>query len=436
MDIEGHALLPFPRQAVWAHLHDPAVLRRAVPGCESMHAVSPEKFVARVSASVGPIKARFEGDAVISEAEPPESFTLTASGKGGVAGFASAVVKIRLQDDVGETRLDYTLEAKLGGKLAQLGARLIESTARSFAEAFFARFSAAMAAPATIAVNEAKPTPVRRRRISILARLRSFMEARKKVRAASRQAQVAVCTPDPMPAAQPTHVPASGYIDIEIGNDIAEVRLNRPEKKNCVSFAMWLEIAQAFNDLGGNDEVRCIVLTGAGGHFSSGADKSEFGEVRSTPEQVATYEQAVSGASEAILDCPKPVVAAIEGYCVGGGLGLAMACDFRVGKAGSEYFIPAAKLGVVYGERATHSLLALVGLVNAKRILFAGHRMDADEAKSMGLVDEVFSEDAYDDGLAEFLGKLTDGSPRTISGSKAILHSITGLTPPDEARTL
>ncbi len=220
----------------------------------------------------------------------------------------------------------------------------------------------------------------------------------------------------------------SGHLDIEIDSDIAEVRLNRPEKKNCVTLAMWIELARIFNDLGTNEQVRCIVLAGAGGHFSSGADKSEFGEVRSTSEQVAAYEAAVSGASDAILSCPKPVVAAIEGYCVGGGLGLAMACDFRVGKTGSQYFIPASKLSLVYGERATQSLLTLVGLVNAKRILLAGERMDAHKAKSIGLVDEVLAQDTFDEQLAEFVGKLTIASPRTVSGSKAILHRLTGLT--------
>ncbi len=190
---------------------------------------------------------------------------------------------------------------------------------------------------------------------------------------------------------------------------------------------MWHDLAQIFNNLGKSEQIRCIALTGAGGHFSSGADKSEFDEVRSTSEQVAAYEAAVSAASDAILSCPKPVVAAIEGYCVGGGLGLAMACDFRVGKAGSQYFIPAAKLSLVYGERATHSLLALVGLVNAKRILLAGERMDAHKAKSIGLVDEVFAEDAFDEKLIEFLDKFTDASPRTVSGSKAILHRLAGL---------
>ena len=446
MDIRGHTTLPFPRQKVWEHLHDPKVLEKSVPGCESLQAVSPEKFEASLTTRVGPIKARFEGDAVITEAHPHESFTLTASGKGGMAGFANAVITIKLREeaeDAGHTRIDYAVDAKLGGKLAQLGSRLIESTARDWAETFFARFSSVMVGekqPGTKVPGEPEAPRPRPKRSPFLARLRASIERRRQARRVRRaQEPQEIQETRAAPASRPARVPASGYIDIEVGNAVAEIRLNRPEKKNCVTLAMWLELAQAFNDLGYKDEVRCIVLTGAGGHFSSGADKSEFPEVRSTPQQIAAYASAVDGASQAILNCPKPVVAAIEGYCVGGGLGLAMACDFRLAKAGSQYFIPAAKLGLVYGERATHTLLALVGVTHAKRILFAGERMDANQAKAIGLIDEVVEADAYleyIEHLEQFVGQLTDASPRSIAGSKAMLHRLIGLTPSDETRAL
>ncbi|BFM17566.1 carbon monoxide dehydrogenase subunit G [Maricurvus nonylphenolicus] len=145
MEIIGKTELPFPREEIWQHLNDPDILRLSVPDCQSLEAESDSKLVATVVAKVGPIKATFNGEAVISDSVPPESYTLTANGKGGVAGFASAVIKVKLTDKGDSTELEYSVAANLGGKLAQLGTRLIESTARKWADKFFNQFSEVVA---------------------------------------------------------------------------------------------------------------------------------------------------------------------------------------------------------------------------------------------------------------------------------------------------
>ncbi|BFM17565.1 enoyl-CoA hydratase-related protein [Maricurvus nonylphenolicus] len=212
-------------------------------------------------------------------------------------------------------------------------------------------------------------------------------------------------------------------IQITITDQIARVQLNRPELKNCVSLAMWQELKRCFDELSKNSDVRCVILSGAGGNFCSGADISEFGEVRNTAEQVHFYEAAVDAANDAIMDCAKPVVAEIEGYCVGGGLGLAMACDFRVATKDCCFFIPAAKMSIVYGLRETQNLLALVGLTHAKRILYTGERMNTERALAIGLVD-IQAADSLQQAIDEFCAPLVAAAPLTVSGSKAILNSL------------
>jgi enoyl-CoA hydratase/carnithine racemase len=146
--------------------------------------------------------------------------------------------------------------------------------------------------------------------------------------------------------------------------------------------------------------------------------------VRSTREQVHHYEHAVDEANDASLNCSKPVIAAVEGYCVGGGLGLAMACDFRVALPGSKLFIPATKMSIVYGLRETQTLLALVGLTQAKRILYMGERIDSSEALRIGLLDEVSDAADMDGALSPWLEKFRLAAPLTVAGSKRILNSL------------
>ncbi len=154
MDLSGEYRIPAPRERVWAMLNDPDVLRACIPGCEDLEQTGDNAFSARVTTKVGPVKATFNGHVTLEDISPPESYTITGEGKGGVAGFASGGADVRLAEDGAETVLTYTASAKVGGKLAQIGSRLIDSTARKLADQFFAKF-VEMASGEITAVSEA-----------------------------------------------------------------------------------------------------------------------------------------------------------------------------------------------------------------------------------------------------------------------------------------
>ncbi|MSP66804.1 MAG: carbon monoxide dehydrogenase [Alphaproteobacteria bacterium] len=149
MEITGEYTLPAPRQAVWEALQDPAVLRASMPGCETLEKLSDTEFTAKVTTKVGPVKAKFTGKVTLSDLDPPNGYTISGEGQGGVAGFAKGSAKVQLSDaGPGQTTLRYTVDAMVGGKIAQIGSRLIEGTARKLADEFFGSFTAQVAARA------------------------------------------------------------------------------------------------------------------------------------------------------------------------------------------------------------------------------------------------------------------------------------------------
>ncbi len=148
MQLTGEYRIPAPRERVWEMLNDPDVLRASIPGCESLEAEGSDKFKAKVTAKVGPVKATFNGEVTLEDLNPPESYRIVGEGKGGVAGFAKGGADVNLAEDGSETLLSYTVDAQVGGKLAQIGGRLIDSTARKMADQFFGSFSELAAGPA------------------------------------------------------------------------------------------------------------------------------------------------------------------------------------------------------------------------------------------------------------------------------------------------
>lgn len=164
MDLTGNYRIPAPRETVWAALNNPEILKACIPGCEELNKTSDTQFVARVIAKIGPVKAGFNGKVTLSDLDPPAGYTITGEGQGGAAGFAKGGAKVRLEpvDDGTATVLHYAADAQIGGKLAQLGSRLVEGTARKLADEFFAAFAAqaAAAAPAAApAAGEPAPQP-------------------------------------------------------------------------------------------------------------------------------------------------------------------------------------------------------------------------------------------------------------------------------------
>jgi carbon monoxide dehydrogenase subunit G len=168
MDMTGERHIPAPRQLVWDALNDTETLKASIPGCESLEKVGDNQMKAVAAVKLGPISARFNGAVTLSDIDAPNSYTITGEGQGGVAGFAKGGAKVFLTDDAGATLLKYEVNAQVGGKLAQLGARLIDATAKQMAEQFFTKFSdevgklvppeLAVASPAMVP-DEARPPP-------------------------------------------------------------------------------------------------------------------------------------------------------------------------------------------------------------------------------------------------------------------------------------
>jgi carbon monoxide dehydrogenase subunit G len=162
MDMTGEYRIPAPRDTVWAALNDPEILRQAIPGCQSLERVSDHELAAKVRAKIGPVAANFAGKVTLSDLDPPTSYRISGEGSGGVAGFAKGAAEVRLAEDGPEaTVLRYSAKAEVGGKLAQIGSRLVQGTAKKMADEFFGTFSrlVAGATPAAAVTAAAAAQP-------------------------------------------------------------------------------------------------------------------------------------------------------------------------------------------------------------------------------------------------------------------------------------
>lgn len=206
--------------------------------------------------------------------------------------------------------------------------------------------------------------------------------------------------------------------EVEITRDghVATVTLNRPEKLNALTEGMWAEVAAAFAELDADGAVRVVVLSGAGGNFCAGADIATLATAHNS--------DAVTAAEDSIAACQKPVVAAIEGFCLGGGLLLAAACDVRIAASDSRYAVPPAKLGVVYPLSSTRRLLSLIGPASFKYLVFTADRIDATRALHIGLVDEVVAPDLVADRARHVAHQIAGHSQLTIQATKEIVATL------------
>lgn len=159
MDMSGEKRIAAPRQKVWDALNDADALQAAIPGCESVEKKSDTEFAAKVLLAVGPVKAKFAGEVTLSDLDPPNGYTLTGQGSGGVAGFGKGQAKVTLREDGSDTIIAYTVHATVGGKLAQIGQRLIDTTAKKMADQFFENFGAHLSAAAPAPAPAPGPAP-------------------------------------------------------------------------------------------------------------------------------------------------------------------------------------------------------------------------------------------------------------------------------------
>jgi enoyl-CoA hydratase/carnithine racemase len=192
-----------------------------------------------------------------------------------------------------------------------------------------------------------------------------------------------------------------------------------------MSFDMWQGLGIALTEFMADPEVRVIVLTGAGDKaFVSGADISEFGEKRATPEAVAEYNKVSVTIADRLRECPKPTIAMIRGYCMGGGLGTALCCDLRICTEDSRFGVPAGKLGVGYRYEALKRLVDIVGPMNAAEIFYTGRQFDAQEAKDMGLVGRVLPAGELEEYVGNYVRTIGANAPLTLRAVKVCLNEM------------
>ena len=206
---------------------------------------------------------------------------------------------------------------------------------------------------------------------------------------------------------------------------VATIRMDRPDKHNAISYAMWSGFAQLMPALAADDEVDVVVLRGTpGGPFSAGADISEFTTLRSEPAGAKAYSEAVKAGEHAIICFPKPTIALVQGFAIGGGTQVAVACDLRVCDPGARFGVTPAKLGIVYALESTSRLVETVGAAWARWILLTGDLLDADQALRIGLVHEVHPADAVEARAYELARTLASRARISLTGGKELISRV------------
>ena len=206
---------------------------------------------------------------------------------------------------------------------------------------------------------------------------------------------------------------------------VLHIRFNHPAKHNALSLDMWEAVPALLAKAQRDSDVRMVVFSGEGDKaFIAGADISQFEDMRAQKEAVKRYEQVAEAALQGIYEFAKPTVACIRGFCIGGGVNVAISCDLRIASADSTFSIPATRLGLGYRSSAMRNLVQLVGPGNAKDIFFTGRRLDAAEALRIGLVNRVVPAAELPALLAEYTSAITSAAPLTIKAGKRIIREV------------
>jgi len=215
---------------------------------------------------------------------------------------------------------------------------------------------------------------------------------------------------------------SSGRVLLQRAEGVARVTLSHPGRLNAISVAMWRELREAFQELSADPSVRCVVVQGADGHFAAGADIREFPAERSGFDGVVNYHtRIIAPALQALADCPHPVVARIEGACVGGGLEIACLCDLRIAARGARFGVPINRLGFSMAPHEMRGLLALAGKAVTLEILLEGRVFDADEALAKGLLTRVVDPARLEEETARSVARILRGAPLAARLNKLTL---------------
>ncbi len=227
---------------------------------------------------------------------------------------------------------------------------------------------------------------------------------------------------------------AAPHLAVSVADGVATIRLDRPDKHNAVSFAMWHAFGRLMPVLAEDDDVDVVVLRGTpGGPFSAGADIAEFTTLRADPEGARRYGEAVEAGEQALIRFPKPSIALVEGFAIGGGTQLAVACDLRVCETGSRFGVTPAKLGIIYALGSTARLVEVVGPAWARWILLTGDLVDAGTALRIGLVHEMVAPGEVEARVAELARTIASRARISLVGGKAMVaRSVEGRLEEDD----
>lgn len=216
---------------------------------------------------------------------------------------------------------------------------------------------------------------------------------------------------------------SEGRLVVEKRGAVGWLVFDQPAKRNAINGAMWRAIPQAMARFDADPEVRCIAFRGAGSEaFAAGADISEFEKHRAERSSVGAYDDLLDRVLHSIQDSLKPSVAMIYGYCMGGGLEIALACDLRYCGRSAQFGIPAARLGLAYNVEGHKRLLETVGHARAREIMFLGRRYSAEDAAAMGLVHRAVEDGELERHVDEVIRTLCENAPLAIANSKTILE--------------
>ena len=205
---------------------------------------------------------------------------------------------------------------------------------------------------------------------------------------------------------------------------IARLRLERPDRRNAISRAMWLALPSLAAEIAARDEALVVIVEGAGGHFSGGADLSEFDAVYRDAASTRDYSEAIQNGLKALVDLDRPTLAVLKGAAIGGGLALALCCDLRFSASDAHLAIPPARRGLLYGETETRRLVETVGPARARDLLFSARRVAPEEALAIGLVDRMLPADEIDAAALDYAAALAALSQRSIREAKRAIAAI------------
>jgi enoyl-CoA hydratase len=218
---------------------------------------------------------------------------------------------------------------------------------------------------------------------------------------------------------------ADGKILQSTADGVGVITFNNPDKRNAMSLEMWEGFGNALVELRDDPDIRVVILTGAGDKaFVSGADISQFEKTRHNAEASEEYSRRSAAQRALLADYPKPVVACIRGFCLGGGMQVAMLADIRLASDNSQFGIPAAKLGIAYGFDGLRNLVSLVGPSWARLIMYTGMRIDSAEALRIGLVDRVIADAELWNGAMEIARTISANAPLAIKAAKITIAEV------------